>query len=433
MLEPLPEPAALLNSAAIRLKEQRHYLSAYTAAKRAIALAPGHPVPKATLGAIYWNMSRPQDGAAVLEECVRKVPTNAEWWAHLALCYASMRRDEDAERAYDKALELAPGDLAILWNRSNFRLAYGDWGRGLVDYESRVKYRGRPAYPDLPYRLWDGEDLSGKTLVVYGEQGVGDTILSSRYLPLIKKRWPDCRIVYFVQPRVHDLLWEFRDFVEFFPPGYPWPKADYGVYQMSLMRIFGSRPDNVPADSGLIRKRAQMTAPSVRLPEPHVPSLKIGLAWTGNPAMMMNEVRSIPLELLMPLAEDPRYTFYSLQVGSPGADHIHFGGAGDLILDCSPDLAAQGFAGTAAMMLNLDLVLTVCTSNAHLAGALGVPCWTMLSHDCYWVWGREGDSTPWYPGMRLFRQRRADDWQPVVDEVFVSLDRLARGQTSLAA
>jgi tetratricopeptide (TPR) repeat protein len=430
-LLPLPEPAALLTTAAIRLKEQRHFLSAYTAAKRAEALAPNHPVPKATIGAILWNMSRFEEGEALLKQAIAQVPDSSEYWAHLALCQSSQRKDAEAKASYARATEIAPNDLAILWNKSSFLLSAGDWEQGLIDYESRVEYRGRPAYPKLPYPLWEGEDLNGKTLVIQGEQGVGDTLLSSRYIPLIKAKWPQAKLIWFVQPKLHDLLWEYHDYIEFYPPGYPWPKAEFGVFQMSLLRLFGARPDNIAPDPGLLRKRAKRQSDSVQLPAPHVPSLKIGISWTGNPDMMANEVRSVPLEMLMPLAEDPRFTFYSLQVGE-AAQHIQFGGCGDLIADCSADLAGAGFSGTAAMMMNLDLILTVCTSNAHLAGALGVPCWTMLSHDCYWVWGREGDSTPWYPGMKLFRQRKTDEWQPVIDDVKAALEQLVSAR-ALAA
>lgn len=423
---PLPEAATLLVRASNDLRMKRCFLSAHTAAKRAMAIAPGHHVPMASMGAVLWNMSRFEEGASFLEKAVAAQPENAEYQAHLALCYSSMRRDADAEAAYRAAMEAGPEDLAIRWNRSNFRMAAGDWERGLVDYDSRIEYRGEPAYPKLPYPAWDGEDLNGKTLVIVGEQGVGDTIMSSRYIPEIKRRWPDARLIWLVQHRLHDLFWEYRQYVEFFPPGYPWPamNADYAVFQMSLLRIFGARPADVLADPKLIRRRAIRQADGVHLPEPHTPSIKVGITWTGNPAMMANEVRSIPLEMLVPLAEDPRVTFYSLQVGD-ASHHIHIGGAADLVRDCSPDLEGAGFVGTAAMMLNLDLVLTVCTSCAHLAGVLGVPCWTMLSHDCYWVWGRDGDSTPWYPGMKLFRQRKSDEWQPVVDDVRAALVKLA--------
>lgn len=420
------EAATLLLRTALKLKDDRHLLAAYTAARRAAGLLPKAVYPKGVTGAILWNLERFEEGAALLKECTELEPTNHEWWGHLALCYSGMREDEKATAAYEKAISIKPDDLALKWNRAQFLLAKGDWLPGWEDYEARIEYRGSPAYMKLPVPTWNGEDLTGKTLVVVGEQGVGDTILSSRYLALIRERHPTCKLTWIVQPRLHDLFWEFRhDLVdEFVPSGYPWPalKADYAIYQMSLPKIFGTTLETVPADPGLIRKRMMMQADTVRLPEPHSSSLRIGICWTGNVAMLANDVRSVPLEALLPLAEDPRFTFYSMQVGE-GSHHLHIGGAAELIKDCSVDLEKAGFTGTAALMGSLDLVVTVCTSTAHLAGALGVPCLTMLAHDCYWVWGREGDSTPWYPGMRLFRQRVPGEWGPVVEDIRNVLDQ----------
>lgn len=421
----VPVAVAHLNEEANRLKEDRKYLAALTAIRRALAIEPNHPVLLGTYGAILWNDGQFELSFDVLSRAACLAPDNPTYFAHMALALASLRRNEEAEVAYDRALALQPGDLAITWNRSQFRLLSGDWKRGFDDYESRIPFRGEPAYKQLPYPTWQGEDLSGKTIVVCAEQGVGDTILASRYLRLIKDRYPGVTIRYFVQPRLHDLLWEFRDIVEFWPNGHPWPPADFGVYQMSLPRIMGTTPDNVPQACDRLRRRALASAKSVKVAD--TGNLKVGIAWTGNPEMKANEERSIPVETLLALAERPDIDLYSLQVG-PGSEHLHFVDCDALIRDCSSDLSAYGFAGTAALMMNLDLVITVCTSNAHLAGALGVPCWTLLCADPYWVWGRDGESVSWYPNMRLFRQAKQHDWAPVMADVSAALDGLSRQQ-----
>lgn len=423
------EEAYRLNERANYLKEERKYTAALVAIRRALALEPDHPVLLGSLGAILWNAGDFEGSRQALTRACNRNPDNPAYWAHLALALSSLRRSDEAERAYDRALELKPDDLAILWNRSQFRLSTGDWLRGFSDYESRIPFRGEPAYKKLPYPIWNGESLDNKTIVVCAEQGVGDTLLASRYLVEIKRRWPTATIRYFVQPRLHDLMWEFRDIVEFWPNGHPWPEADYGIYQMSLLRIMGSAPDDVPPACDRLRRRALSSAGSVNIGGDD--KIRIGISWTGNPDMKANEERSIPLELLVSLASDPRLQFYSLQVG-PGSEHLHFVDCPDLIKDCSSELSAYGFAGTAAMMMNLDLVITVCTSSAHLAGSLGVPCWTLLCADPYWVWGREGNSVSWYPGMRLFRQSTQHDWGPVIANVTSELARLST-ERSLAA
>lgn len=416
-----------LNDEATRLKERRNYLSALTAIRRALAMEPDHPVLLGTYGACLWNAGEFEQARQVLTKASASAPDNPVYSAHLALALASLGRNKEAEVAYARALELKPDDLAITWNRSQFRLSVDDWQRGFADYESRIPFRGEPSYKKLPYPTWDGSDLNGKTLVICAEQGVGDTVLASRYLPFLKQKYPAVTIKYFVQQRLHDLLWEFRDIVEFWPNGHPWPQADFGVYQMSLPRILGTTPDTIPPVCDRIRRRALASAKSVTLLGSNKDALRIGIAWTGNAEMKANEERSIPLEMLLQLAEDPRYSLYSLQVGH-GADHLQFVDCKELIYDCAPELAAFGFAGTAAVMLNLDLVITVCTSSAHLAGALGVPCWTLLCADPYWVWGRDGDTSRFYPSLRLFRQSKQHDWEPVMASVKAALNELANKQ-----
>lgn len=413
----LSDPAALLNSAAIRLKDARKYYAALTAIRRAVAIDPRSHELQGSLGAILWNCGEYEGAKQALLNAIAGNDLNATYWAHIGLCYASLQEWEKAGQAYDIALELAPeNNLPLRWNKSQFLLASGQFDEGFKEYESRIAFRGPPLYPKWPYLMWEGQDLDNKTIVVFGEQGVGDSVLSSRYLDALKAKYPTVRILWFIQPRLHDLFWGFRDIAEFWPAGHPWPEADYGIFQMGLLRWFRDIPD----DTGRIRRRAELQAGSIRLNEPRLPSLKIGIAWTGNPAMGSNEDRSMPIEAFLRLAENPNCTLYSLQVGS-GENDIQFVGCDDLIKDHSTDLSVYGFAGTAALMLNLDLVITVCTSNAHLAGALGVPCWTLLSYDPYWVWGRRTDTSPYYPSMKLFRQPAPGDWQSVMDKVEAAL------------
>lgn len=416
-------PAAHLLKAALGLKEGRKYFSSLSAIRRARAIDPHSHELKAALGEILWNCGEYDDAETWLLNAIDADPDNSTIWAHLALTYTAQRKWVDADRAYGRAIELAPDNVAIKWNRACFLLASGQHERGFIDYETRIEVRGPPLYQKLPHPTWNGEDLSGKTLLVLGEQGVGDTIMVSRYLDALHEKYNGITIKWFTQPRLHDLFWEFRDIAELWPAGHPWPDADYAIYQMSLIRYF---PD-VPKDTGRLLKRAQASAASVKMPEPRTPSLKIGISWTGNPAMLSNEERSMPIEPFLKLAENPNYTLYSLQVGA-GASDLEYVGCGDLVYDTSKDLSIMGFAGTAALMLNLDLVITVCTSNAHLAGALGVPCWTLLSYAPYWFWGTEGDTSAYYPNMKIFRQPAPGDWQSVMDQVEAELAELVRSK-----
>jgi len=202
------------------------------------------------------------------------------------------------------------------------------------------------------------------------------------------------------------------------------------VFLGSLPYLLGIRVDTLPPDPLRIRSRVQQQhrlAP-FNLPEPAMKdAFRVGICWSGNPHQDRNHDRSIPLELLLPLAENPNVMIYSLQVG-PGASALAATGAQGLICDLQEDLTFHGLVGAGNALLGLDLVITVCTSVAHLAGAVGVPVWTMLSHDPYWVWTREGTKTPWYPTMKLFRQPEAGDWASVTDEVGTELTALVNAR-----
>jgi hypothetical protein len=152
--------------------------------------------------------------------------------------------------------------------------------------------------------------------------------------------------------------------------------------------------------------------------------LKVGIAWTGNPAMDQNFQRSIPLDNMLKLAENPKVLLYSLQVGERGTSEIERLGADKLICDISPELEKEGWVGTAIAIMNMDVVVTCCTSIAHLAGALGKPCWVMLCYAPYWVWLRGRDDSVWYDSVRLFRQTKAGEWSDVINNVKEELNKL---------
>jgi hypothetical protein len=227
-----------------------------------------------------------------------------------------------------------------------------------------------------------------------------------------------------------NLLWEFRHFVTFMPSGTPWPEGvDRACYLMSLPGLLGiNTPEQVPPDPGLISKRVDLAVEMMGFsaPPPRTRALKVGIAWTGNPAQDRNFERTIPLDLFLKLTEDPRVVLYSFQVGH-GSEMIGQLGAGQLISDLSGDLQRWGLVGACVAMRDMDLIITACTSTAHLAGAIGAPVWTLLCHDPYWVWlqdGKERDSTVWYPSMRLFHQRTPGDWTDCMARVKSELEAL---------
>jgi hypothetical protein len=220
---------------------------------------------------------------------------------------------------------------------------------------------------------------------------------------------------------VTPLLWEYHEIVEFVPMATPLPNVDYHAFIGSIPRFYFRENDTVPLDPGYVKKRIEPCT-HFRIPEPGAhPAYKIGIAWTGNPNQERNDERSIPLRQLLRVAEDPRVWLYGLQVGSPTRE-IYELAADSIICNLDSELQEHGFVGTGVAIQQCDLVITCCTSTAHIAGALGKPTWVLLCKDPYWIWNYgESTTTPWYPSIRLFRQKNVGDWKAVLNEVCVTL------------
>jgi hypothetical protein len=203
------------------------------------------------------------------------------------------------------------------------------------------------------------------------------------------------------------------------PEGVPIPPCSYSVVIGSLPFHQHCTLETLPADPGLIRKRAEvcMSMARANVPNPLGPNpFKVGICWTGNPGQDRNVERTVPLELLLSLAAHPNVWLYSLQAG-PGREELHRLGAEDLVFDLGGQMKERGLTVAATAVLQMDLVITCCTSIAHMAGALGVPTWVMLCRSPYWVWMHERGDSPWYPSVKLYRQSRQDDWKSVVQRV----------------
>lgn len=381
-------------------------------------LAPDSDEIQANLGLVNWNHGSLEKGLEAYLEAVRLNPSALNHRL-LAMYYMSRGAWKQAGAHLQEAISQNP-DPDLRFDLAHLLLMQGDWANGLQKYEVRLESRAIP-FPKLPYLIWDGAtDLNGKTLYIQAEQGIGDHILFSRYLAWLKQEYPHCRILLCLYQDLVDLFWEFRDLVTFIPVGTPWPKdVDYGCFLFTLARYYDTLPYNIPPDPGFFIRRIA-TAGSCVLWQSPLPSLKVAICWTGNYEAQNNIARSIPLPEILRLAEDPRVTLYSVLWGN-GRDDIGRYQADALLID----VATVGWVKTAVSLKEFDVIVTVCTGIAHLAGALGLNVWTLLSEQPYWIWPREGSTTPWYPSMRLFRQKRLNDWGPVINQVRQELSALA--------
>ena len=418
-----------LNNLAVTLKRDRFYHAACVAMRRAVALCPDSGFLWNGLGSVLWNIGRYEEAYAALRRSLQLIGDEPGVMMNMGMLLSSLGRKDEALDYLRRTVERLPDDKHARWSYALGLLDHGHWGQGFREYDCRIEYRGPQFYPPMPYPKWNGESLDGKVLYVQAEQGVGDRLLFSRYLAWICDTWPTCKIKALMsshdQVNLESILHGFTEVypIEFLHHGIPWPKADYGCFLMSIAAIHGTTTEKVPADPGLIRARCMKEKDAVNLPEPLVPAIKVGVCWSGNPVMDRNHERSIPAELMLELEADPLVQLYSLQFGDDGLRRLNAGG---LICDVASEVGARGLLGTACAMLNLDLVITCCTANAHLAGVLGVPAWVLLCYDPYWTWLRGRDDSVWYDSVRLFRQRAPGDWRELIDRVKHELNIHAR-------
>ncbi|MGH6953002.1 MAG: glycosyltransferase family 9 protein, partial [Alphaproteobacteria bacterium] len=322
---------------------------------------------------------------------------------------------------YDKARGLDPGYTEAELNRAYTFLRLGDYAKGWPGYESRWSVPGRSTKkPDSPE--WAGEDYRGSRLLVYAEQGQGDMIMCLRYLPLAKERggellvecWPPLRRLVERVPGV-DRLWA---------RGEERPSFDLACPMMSLPRWFTTDVASIPGTVPYITTPPGLGAKFEPFLARAEGRLKVGLAWAGNAKFKADHERSLRLASLLSHFALPGLALYSLQKGPPVIE-LKTVAPDAPIIDLAPHL--KDFADTAAAIEGLDLVITVDTSVAHLAGALARPTWTMLPHVADWRWLTEADDTRWYPTMRLFRQPAPCEWGPVLRAVRDELARVAAG------
>lgn len=345
-------------------------------------------------------------------------------WMNLGIALMRGGQMAEALAAFDTSLKIEPGRPEAHWNRAAALLALGNFAAGWQEYEWRLRcqqFAGKVRNVNRP--IWQGEELRGKTILLHDEQGYGDTLQFVRYAPLIADR--GAKVILLSKPGVAALLASVPGVAQVVINGQPCPHVDFHAPIPSLPFLFGTIletiPRNVPylpADPALIELWAK------RLPAPDGKT-RIGIAWAGN--TRPNHDRSIDANLLSPLIASDRATFFSLQKRVEGASVA--APQGMPIRDFSAEI--RDFSDTAALIANMDLVITIDTAVAHLAGALGKPLWIMLPTSADWRWLINRDDTPWYPSARLFRQTKPGDWRDVIARVANQLATESQSTLSL--
>jgi tetratricopeptide (TPR) repeat protein len=412
-----PDDAELRNAHGALLYEMKRPEAALAHLAYAMRLSPSLRAARANAGLAANALGMFERIVASARAVLAREPDCAATHAQLGQALVSLGRLDEARTHVDAALALAPDDLEALMARSRLLFLSGDWEAAWPAYSVRWRRADNPP-PRTKVPQWQpGEDPAGLSIFVHAEQGLGDTINFCRYLPVLAARARHVR--FGCQEPLVDLLRASLPGVEVVPhPQGPGQCARI-VPLLDLPMRLGMHDPWWPGTPYL---RAEGPPP---LSWPEDGRLAVGMAWAGNPDHGNDRFRSIAAERLVFLAGDPRARIVSLQRQPPDAVRERIDAAG-LMLDAGDRL--HSFSDSAALVERLDLVVTVDTSLAHLAGAMGKPVWMLLPSAPDWRWGIEGEATPWYPSMRIFRQRVHGDWSAPLAELAAAFDEiLGRG------
>ena len=391
--------------------------AAEAAFRRALAIDPAYAEAHNNLGVLLTREGRFDDAVAALRIALQQKPHYAEAETNLGNALVALGRVAEAEISYRRALAIAPDEAETHYNYSLALLLAGRLSEGFARYESRFERQACKAR-SLPQPLWSGEPTGERVLLVHAEQGFGDTIQFCRFVPLLNAR----QIVFEVPRELARLLSTLPGVMRIVIRGEPLPPADLQCPLMSLAHRRGTTLETIPAATPYLSADPAAVA-GFRGRLARHSGLKVGLAWSGNPAYPADARRSIAPALLAPLLRMPGVLFVSLQPGPLPA--------GMPILSFPGEL--RDFADTAALISGLDLVIGVDTAIVHLAGALGKPVWLLNRFDTCWRWLLDRNDSPWYPTLRQFRQRCPGDWPDVLGAVQQALAKAVEEPAILSA
>jgi tetratricopeptide (TPR) repeat protein len=387
---------------------------------RALTLKPDDPYFLYKRGNMLSELNRHEEALACLDRAFELAPDDADGLGDRGNVLSALQRHAEAIASYDRALDIAPESAMAHWNRGLALLRVGDFEQGWQEYEWRSKLKTSSASRrEFAQPRWRGElPIAGKTILLFSEQGFGDTIQFVRYVPLIAAL--GAKVILQVQPALKELVAHIDPAATVIGTDEELPPFDLQSPLMSLPLAFKTRFETIPAKTPyLFTTPERISAWQARLPQSQL--LRVGVVWAGNPDFMADRSRSIGLQPLLPLLSVSGVQFFSLQKDLRAGD--------EELLQQHPHLIHLGgqladFSDTAAIMSLIDLVICSDTAPVHLAGALRRPVWILLQKQPDWRWMFEREDCPWYPTARLFRQPTAGDWDSVVGQVVTALAAL---------
>lgn len=409
-----PADSAIWCNLGAVLRKRKQYQSAVNCYRRALELSPGDQIVTGNLANTLKDMRRLEEAIALHERVVAAAPEDDQALMNHACALREAGRFEAALAQLDRARQLVPEDAGIEWERALNLLYLGRYREGWQAYEARWQTGDLPPN-DHGSPQWQGEDITGKHILLRAEQGYGDTILAARYVDRVKECvGPQGKVTLQCKPELHRLFQTLGADRLLTPKQVP-EAVDLVCPMMSLMGCFDTQPDTIPPPAGLhIPEEAKQRFSSIG--RQHPGCLKIGIVWSGSLTFAGNDYRALSLRHLLPLGEIPRARLYSLQKG-PRLEELKESGAESFIEDLGS--RCNDFADTAAAIEQLDLIVMTDSSVAHLAASLGKPVINLLERVPYWLYSLHETSTPWYPSMHLLKQRQPGEWSTVLSDMEV--------------
>ena len=407
-----PGNPAVWNALAIAHMNADRLSAAASCFRRALAINPASAGAWTNLGSCYRMSGQLDEAVTCHSNALARQPENAKAWTNLGVTQVDFNAIDTALESYNRALSINPKSTAALFNRGIAHLLTGNLRQGFDDYRVRWQRPDIPALPDgAPF--WEGEDLKGRRLLLFSEQGFGDTLQFVRYAPLLQARGAE--VILHCQQALVRLLATAPGISAAIPRNDLPPPHDLRAALLELPRLMETSLDSIPFADGYLPRPAVVA--------PHADRrLRVGIVWAGSPSHKNDSRRSCKLTEMFCLFDIPGVDLFSLQFGKAAGAL----GSAEQVLVRNAVSGCTDFLDTAKVVCNLDLVITVDTSVAHLAGALGIRVWVMLPHAPDWRWMLERNDSPWYRTMRLYRQANpAEGWEPVIQQIRHDLSGLA--------